>query len=345
MTASTSGAGAAPETPKPVPGLDPLNARRYRIQDIRSHPENSHARVLRLVGRDLRVLELGCATGAMTQALVEQGCRVTGVESEEIAACFAVAHAERLVVGDLDAMDLVSELGRERFDVVVAADVLEHLRDPERALSQAVALLQPGGRVVASVPNVAHGAVRLALLSGRFRYQENGLVDRTHLHFYTYGTARQLLQSCGLVVTDLERVQVPIPDAMIEVDYEALPPGMTEWVARQPEALTYQFVFGCRVDETRRPALSARLTGSAVSRTVDRDHVLETQARALAQMDATIQSLRRDLVRSRSAAAATNAQLKAYEQSRLLRLAAGLHRLEARARDRFDRAVRRRHEG
>lgn len=86
------------------------------------------------------------------------------------------------------------------FDVIVAADVLEHLRDPARVLRMLRGYIRSGGFAVISVPNVAHVSVRKSLLIGRFRYRERGILDRTHLHFYTFSTFRSLVESNGFEV-------------------------------------------------------------------------------------------------------------------------------------------------
>ena len=96
--------------------------------------------------------------------LRDRGCAIVGIELEPGAAAAAAVHCERMVVGDLDALDLDAELGEDRFDVIVAADVLEHLKDPAGTLGRLRPFLAPGGYFVISLPNVAHADVRLALL-------------------------------------------------------------------------------------------------------------------------------------------------------------------------------------
>ena len=111
----------------------PGSAKKYDIVLDVEH-ETSHSRVLRLVGSGKRVLDLGCAHGALAAAMTARGCEVVGVERDPQAAAAAGEHCQRVVVCDLDRDDLDSlqELGQ--FDVIVAADVLEHLSDPGRVL-------------------------------------------------------------------------------------------------------------------------------------------------------------------------------------------------------------------
>ena len=176
-----------------------------------SAPNSCHAFSLELIGHNRRVLELGPAAGHFTKALVDQGCRVVGVEIDPDAAQQAAKIADEVIVGDLSDPDVVrSAIDEELFDVVVAGDVLEHLPDPLRVLRACREALRPGGFVVMSLPNIAHADVKLQLLSGQFRYQDTGLLDRTHLHFFTLDSIREMVRDAGLLMVDLRRVVAPV---------------------------------------------------------------------------------------------------------------------------------------
>ena len=217
-------------------------ALRYDVDDIDIESDSTHARVVRLVGTGKRVLELGCATGYMSRVFRNRGCQVVAVEIDREAAAQAEASCERVIVGDLDQLELTRELSGERFDVAVAADVLEHLKDPLRTVRYVKQLLRPDGCFVASIPNFAHGSVRLALLEGRLPYGEVGLLDHTHLRFFTRVTMERLFEDAGYVLGHLERQQRPIEATEVPFDREAVPAGLMESLSRDPEALTYQFV-------------------------------------------------------------------------------------------------------
>src|SRR5437867_6053879 len=148
-------------------------------------PGSTHSLVVSLVPRASRVLEFGCSAGYMSAVLKARlGCSVTAIELSPEAAQQAGAHCDRIVVGDAETLDFPRLFGADRFDAVVFADVLEHLREPGAVLQRVRPFLAEGGVVVASMPNVAHGSVRLALLGGEFRYRQAGLLDRTHLRFF-----------------------------------------------------------------------------------------------------------------------------------------------------------------
>ena len=210
----------------------------------------SHRLLLDLVGNDKSVLDLGCATGYLGEALAERGCHVTGVEYVEEAAEQARQLLDRVVVGDLNTLDLVAEFGPGSFDVLVFGDVLEHLPDPARVLRGAVQLLTPGGSVVISIPNITHGSIRLAILQGRWQYTETGLLDRTHIRFFTRQSLLDLVTGAGLVAVDVRRTTADPLGVEVEIDPAALPPGLVDWVRDQPDAMTYQFVLRAVRDDS-----------------------------------------------------------------------------------------------
>jgi 2-polyprenyl-3-methyl-5-hydroxy-6-metoxy-1,4-benzoquinol methylase len=159
----------------------------------------THGTLLALVPPGVDVLDVGCATGYLGTTLIEHGCRVWGVEAEAAAAREASRRYEDVATLDLD---FTYELPWQRhsFDAIVAADVLEHLRDPLRTLRMLRGYARPGATFVISLPNVAHASVRIPLLFGRFRYAESGILDRTHCRLFTFETARELVESSGLTV-------------------------------------------------------------------------------------------------------------------------------------------------
>jgi 2-polyprenyl-3-methyl-5-hydroxy-6-metoxy-1,4-benzoquinol methylase len=205
-------------------------------------PGSAHTLVMELVPDEAKVLDVGCATGYMARALVKsRSCRVTGIEISEEAGQQARRYCERVIIGDIETLDLESELGEERFQAIIFADVLEHLRYPARTLQRVRPFLSESGAVVASIPNVAHGSVRLALLAGEFRYRDLGLLDKTHLRFFTREGVQDLFEESSYTVTKWRRRRLDIADAEILVP-SSIPNEARVALAGDPEASTYQFI-------------------------------------------------------------------------------------------------------
>jgi 2-polyprenyl-3-methyl-5-hydroxy-6-metoxy-1,4-benzoquinol methylase len=220
----------------------------YHIDAVDPTVRNSsQALELELVGPNRRVLDVGCATGFLGKALAAQGCAVIGVEFDPQAAAEARALLDEVVEADLNVTALADLFPGRQFDVIVFGDVLEHLLDPDAVLRSAVELLAAGGAVVISIPNVAHGSLRLALLQGRWDYLETGLLDRTHLRFFTRESVLLMVAGAGLHITDLRGTVLDPLGCEVEIDDESLPGTIVEWVRRQPDALTYQFVLRAEV--------------------------------------------------------------------------------------------------
>ena len=222
-------------------------------------PNTSHGLMIEMVGRGKRVLEFGCARGEMSRFLALEGCNVTGIEIDSHAAEEARKHCNEVIVADLDARHLVDLLPASSFDVAVFGDVLEHLRDPWQVLEETRTFLGPGAYAVMSIPNVAHGAVRLALLRGAFNYQELGLLDDTHLRFFTARTVRELCLRAGFRIDRMERTKVDIfdPTNLIpRLNPSDFDPALIDSVRSDPEHDTLQFVIKASpLDDGQRMAL------------------------------------------------------------------------------------------
>jgi 2-polyprenyl-3-methyl-5-hydroxy-6-metoxy-1,4-benzoquinol methylase len=216
---------------------------KYDTEPELTSKNNSHTMIVELVGHDKKVLDVGAATGYVAKLLNERGCSVTGIEVDPDAAREAEAHCERVITGDIEGMDLQAELGEDSFDVIVFGDVLEHLREPLQTLQRFKSFLRPDGYVVTSIPNVAHGSVRLALLQGKFQYQSLGLMDDTHLRFFTRDTVEQMFTEAGFVITELNRTRLGMFNTEVQVDRELVSKEVVREIQNSPEAQTYQFVF------------------------------------------------------------------------------------------------------
>ncbi len=201
--------------------------RRYRqtVRAVICHPEfeeywhryplkqadySSHDWVRRTISGPLRVLDLGCGDGYLAEVIAGSGCRVTGVDEVAEPARREVLEAYHRcdLSGGLSAV--LPELPERGFDRILLMDVLEHVPRPEVLLAQIQPLLKAEGQIVVSVPNVANLTVRLMLLLGMWNYADRGILDRTHLRFFTRKTARELLESQGFKVERMLMTVMPV---------------------------------------------------------------------------------------------------------------------------------------
>lgn len=210
--------------------------------DFDPNQHSTAAHVCRLVGHNKKVLELGCATGSMTKVLTHHyQCKVTGIEYDASAAIKAEPYCVELFVRDLEAADALNDLSAP-YDVIVLADVLEHLRQPEQMLNRLLPLLRPDGHVVISVPNIAHNGILAQLWCGQFNYTETGILDQTHLRFFTATTLAQLLQRVGLEVTETQAINTGPEHPEFAAYWEQLPPELHQLLEQNLHGQAYQIV-------------------------------------------------------------------------------------------------------
>lgn len=176
----------------------------------RADPYSSHAQIIRWIEKErpATVLEVGTATGYLTSEMVQLGCTVTGIEQDPAMAQIAQQYCRNMIVGDIEAIDLTN-LGQH--DAIVLGDVLEHLRNPREVLQKLLKSLKPGGKILMSLPNVANVWVRLNLLFGNFNYSRVGILDESHLRFFTLQTMKQLAADSGLDVISINVTPIPLP--------------------------------------------------------------------------------------------------------------------------------------
>jgi SAM-dependent methyltransferase len=208
-------------------------------------PNDSHAMELDLIGRNKRVVDFGCWTGLVAGELKRRGCYVTGIERDTQAARVAEGTCDRVIVADLDQADLAELLEGETYDVGLFGDVIEHLARPERVLRGMRDLLNPGGYIVVSVPNITHANIRLMLLEGRFDYSDTGILDDTHLKYFTRQSIADLLESCRYMVESMDWVKKEVTEERVRGVLDPLGLSNLEEVVKSFshwEAVAFQWV-------------------------------------------------------------------------------------------------------
>lgn len=185
------------------------------------NPANVHRIEMDMIVEGSLVLDVGCHTGILGEALQKiKQAKVIGIDSDAGALHVARSRLQAALLIDMEQDNWASHLkkeGYEHFDTILFGDVLEHTRQPERILLQAKELLKPDGKIIVSVPNIAHWRVRFGLLFGKFEYTESGILDRTHLRFFTQKTARTLLESSGYNVISMNVAGYALPHWLIRM--------------------------------------------------------------------------------------------------------------------------------
>lgn len=201
------------------------------------------ARLARLVQPGQKVLELGTGPGTVTRILHSKGCKVTGVEMDPETLAMCQPFCEKTLQANLEDPHWHESLHNEKFDVVLCADVLEHLRDPRPLLSLLPSFLNEQGFVLMSLPNASHLTVVASLLAGRFPYQSKGLLDNTHLRFFGREDIDAMLRECGLLWQKWETVQVDPAQAELQSFWNRLEAQDQAYLReRCADGLVYQHV-------------------------------------------------------------------------------------------------------
>ena len=224
-------------------GKDMIKPHKYDYE-VKLDSQMAPAKVIRMVGAERRVLEIGAGPGSITKLLQGVGkCRVTALEIDSEAIQKLTPYCERVYQADLNDATWVDKIkGEGQFEVIVLADVLEHVYEPLTVLSAAKAFLQADGSFVVSLPHVGHSAIHACMLQEDFEYRNWGLLDRTHIRFFGIKNIQALFENAGLKIVHAEFVVLQ-PEATEFAEKWANTPADTRSVlARNPFGTVYQVV-------------------------------------------------------------------------------------------------------
>jgi len=235
------------------------------VYEFKPFKYSSHYWILKMLESEkspVRVLDAGTAGGYLGKILKGRGHSVTGIESDAATAETAKNYYDSFTVADIETFEF--PYWRE-FDCIVFADVLEHLRDPAGVLRTCIPALKESGKIIISVPNVANILIRLSLLFGKFDYMDRGILDRTHLRFFTLRSLKKMMSeaSCGV----LRVIPTPLPVQIV------LPFTKNNFFAPFHEALyaftrlwktlfAYQFIITVTPSHLQGPPLTERILAS-----------------------------------------------------------------------------------
>jgi 2-polyprenyl-3-methyl-5-hydroxy-6-metoxy-1,4-benzoquinol methylase len=212
--------------------------------EIDLNDDGAPARVVRMVGRGKRVLEIGAGPGSMTRVLRDSfDCRVTAVEIDEDVIPALTPFCERVYRADLNDTTWSQALADERkFDVIIIADVLEHLYDPWTALPLIKELLADDGSIIVSIPHAGHNSVLACLLDEDLAYRDAGLLDRTHIRFFGMKNIQALFDAAGLTITEAEFVIRSPEETEFAAAWNRLPAALRTQLLKNEFGQVYQIV-------------------------------------------------------------------------------------------------------
>lgn len=219
----------------------------YNI-DLNSN--STAAKVLKMVGKNKRVLEVGCSHGYMSKILKEElNCYVVGIEIDKEGYEISKNICDKTLLGDIEDINLIEMLKEETFDVIIFADVLEHLNNPAEVLRNVKKLLKDCGEIIISIPNISYISVILDLINDRFQYRKLGILDNTHLRFFTKNSIISLLENVGFQVLKLDKTKVN----PIESEFKTILQNdeITGFIKKNNiEWDTYQYIIKAKVSDS-----------------------------------------------------------------------------------------------
>jgi 2-polyprenyl-3-methyl-5-hydroxy-6-metoxy-1,4-benzoquinol methylase len=222
--------------------MENAHAHKYEYNvDLSSDTAPAH--VIQMVGNDKRVLEIGPGPGSTTKLLKANNCRVTALEYDRESIKTAAPYCETIIQADLNLKDWPRLLDdSDPFDVVVAADVLEHLYDPWMTLRRMVPFIGAKGYLVISLPHVGHALVMSCLLNGDFEYKDRGLLDRTHIRFFGLKNMEALFAQADLKIIEARYVTQLPEETEYAASWSALPFITRKVLMSNAHARIYQVV-------------------------------------------------------------------------------------------------------
>ncbi len=221
----------------------------FRYNEFNVRPFESHSLVLSMIQNNSKVLEIGSATGYFSEKLTRKNCEVWGVELDKEAAKKSTKKLYKVFAGDVSEIDKF-EIKRGYFDYILLQDILEHLTNSEVVLLKIKKYLKHGGKVIISTPNIVHISIRTKVLSGVFEYEDIGIMDRTHVHFFTRKTLVECLKNAGYRILDMKYStdfgQIPFVGRVLKKIPKHIQYLLTNFI---PTLLAIQFVVVMQNDE------------------------------------------------------------------------------------------------
>lgn len=206
--------------------------------------ENALTKIIQQISSASTILEFGPANGRLTKYLKEAlNCNIYIVEIDAEAAKDAMKYAEDGIVDDIENFLWLDQWKEVAFDYIIFADVLEHLRNPQLVLKQTKLLLKDEGKVLISVPNVAHNSLLINLYNNIFEYTPVGLLDNTHIHLFAYNTLKEFCHYAGFVPVIEDATYSRVGANEVNASYTQVPRNLAKVLKQRKFSNVYQFIF------------------------------------------------------------------------------------------------------
>jgi len=213
---------------------------------------NSASNILKNVRPNANVLEFGASNGYMTQYLKETlHCFTFAVEINEENLSELDKYSDGFMIGETDGdIEKYHWVGCGAWDHILFADVLEHLRDPYTVLKKAATQLNDNGTILISIPNVSHNSIIVDLINNNFEYRELGLLDNTHIRFFTRKSLLKMVDDAGLFVSKEMNTRCRMQNTEFKNSLNDVPVGVADYLKMRQDGNIYQFVWELKLKES-----------------------------------------------------------------------------------------------
>ncbi len=196
--------------------------------------------LLSWIEREKKVLDVGCREGVLGQQVKKKGCHVTGVEINRQIALKTRERLHKVIIGDIEKKETLLSVDRD-YAIIICADILEHLIHPLKTLISLKRHLRPEGKILICIPNIAHWSIRSKLLFGRFDYTKRGILDETHLRFFTLHSFTKVLKEANLKITSSDFIYAQSP-------LDEIKGGEEKWeiINKYRESFALQYLFAVK---------------------------------------------------------------------------------------------------
>jgi|GEM_PF-6260451 len=265
---------------------------KYDIFTIDMQSGSTHSKIIKFVGKNKSVLDVGCSAGYLSKFLIDNfDCKASGLEYDKEDAEKAAEFMDQVVVGNLETMD-ISKAFEKKFDCIVCADILEHLNNPKEVLKKLIP--HCAGHFVISIPNITHSAVIYEMLEGKFDYRELGLLDNTHRTFLTIDSFEKMLNELDVFVTDIEVIRINPENTELKIDKSKFPKEVKDYINSKEYLNNYQYVIKAYPKDNLTNAELTNVSNKIISYK-DKAAKLDTVTKELAQITNKADILEKDL--------------------------------------------------